>query len=111
LQDVSCAPEVLLESDLRGPRKVLGKATDVGDVRASARFRAEESAWPAASMPTYQPTYSVPVTLPAPSVYVAPTPNWSSTVDYVPHVQPAPQYVPVVPGPATGAGGGGLLTQ
>jgi predicted GIY-YIG superfamily endonuclease len=29
---------------------------------------------------------------------------------YVPHVQPAFQFLPVIPGPATGAGGGGLLT-
>ena len=77
-----------------------------------ARYRAEESAaGPVPWTPTYQPTYTVPATLPAPSVYVAPTPVWSGTTDYVPHVQPAPQYVPVVPGPATGAGGWGLNPQ
>ena len=34
-QDVSGAAEILLEPDLRGPRKVLREAADVGDVRAS----------------------------------------------------------------------------
>ncbi len=63
------------------------------------------------SMPVYHPVYSPPIALPAPSVYVAPTPNWSDTTNYMPHVQPAPQYVPVSPGPATGAGGWGLNPQ
>ena len=40
VQDVSCAPEILLESDLRGPWKVLGEATDVSDVRASEALHA-----------------------------------------------------------------------
>ncbi len=52
-------------------------------------------------MPTCQPAYPQPTVLPAPSVYVAPTPNWSGTVDDTRHVQPAPVFVPVVPTPLT----------
>ena len=59
----------------------------------------------------YMPNYSTPAMLPAPSVYVAPSPNWSGTADYMPHPQPAPQFVPVFPGPATGAGAWWLLAR
>jgi outer membrane murein-binding lipoprotein Lpp len=60
------------------------------------------------SAPVYQPTFSAPPSLNSPSVYTPPASNWSGTSDYSRHVQPAPQFMPAVPGPAAGDGGYGL---
>jgi hypothetical protein len=55
--------------------------------------------------PRYVPQPYVPVTLPQPSVYVPPPIDWSNTANYQRPVQAMPRFVPVEPGPATGAGG------